>query len=84
MAFAVATHVALNHLGMEEMALRSPPPIVALGALLLLALLTRLVADVSDAYFLHLTVAALLWLIGAAIWLAFLGPHLLHRPKLDS
>lgn len=80
MAFAVATHVALNHLGLEELALRSPRPVVALGLLLLLALVTRFVADLTDAYFLHLTLAALLWLIGAAIWLAFLGPHFLRRP----
>jgi uncharacterized protein involved in response to NO len=84
MGFAVATHVALNHLGMEAMALRNPPAIIALGAFLLLAMITRLVADMSDAYFLHLTWAALFWLSGAAIWLGFLGPHLLRRKRRQT
>lgn len=84
MAFAVATHVALTHLGMEEQSLRSPRPIIAVGALLLLALVTRLGADLSDAYFLQLTWAAVFWLIAAALWLAFLGPHFLRRKHTDA
>jgi uncharacterized protein involved in response to NO len=78
MSFAVATHVALNHLDLEELALRSPRPVVALGVLLLLAVVIRFFADLTETYFLYLTIAALLWLVGAAIWLAFLCPHFLR------
>ena len=43
----------------------------------LLATLARVAADLSDTYFDHLGWAAGLWLVGSAVWLAFLGPKLL-------
>jgi hypothetical protein len=39
----------------------------------------RLAADASNTYFDHLAWAAGSWLIGSAVWLAFLGPQLLRR-----
>lgn len=78
LTFGVATHVALSHLDMQAQALGWPRPVALLGGFLLLAMLTRLVADFSDDYFLHLAAAALFWLIGSAIWLVFLGPRLLR------
>jgi uncharacterized protein involved in response to NO len=78
LAYGVATHVALSHLDMQAHALGRPRAVMMLGAFFLLAMLTRVVADFSDAYFLHLAVAASLWLIGSAIWLVFLGPRLLR------
>jgi uncharacterized protein involved in response to NO len=80
MAFGVATHVALSHLeGMEAQALGRPPAIVFMAVMLLIALLGRLAADASDSYFEHLGWASAWWLIGSAVWLAFLGPSLLRR-----
>lgn len=80
MAFGVATHVSLAHLGLEHLAAGRPPAVVALAVAVLLALLARLAADVSDTYFDHLAWAAATWLLGSAVWLAFLAPHLLRRP----
>lgn len=79
LAFAIATHVALAHLGLEQLALGRPPAVMALGIAFVLAMLTRLAADASQTYFAHLGWAAGAWIVGSVIWLAFLGPRLLGR-----
>jgi uncharacterized protein involved in response to NO len=76
MAFGVATHVTLGHLDLQQLALGRPRAIVAVAAFLFLALITRLAADISDTYFLHLGVAAVFWLAASAVWLKFIGPLL--------
>ena len=80
LAFGVATHVALAHLGLERLALGRPPAVVALAVAFLLAMLARVAADASHTYFAHLGWAAGTWIAGSAIWLAFLGPKLFARP----
>jgi uncharacterized protein involved in response to NO len=80
MAFGVATHVSLGHLGLEALALGRPPAVVALALGLTLALMGRVAADASDTYFDHLAWAAASWLLGTAIWLAFFLPKYLRRP----
>ena len=77
LGFNVATHVALSHLDLERLALGRPPAVAALGATVLLAMLARVAADLSDTYFDHIGWAAGLWLAGSVVWLAFLGPRLL-------
>jgi uncharacterized protein involved in response to NO len=77
MAFGVATHVTLSHLGLDELASGRPRALIVLGVSFLLALCARLAADASDTYFDHLGWAAALWIAGSAVWLAFLGPWLL-------
>jgi hypothetical protein len=79
MAFGVATHVALTHLDLHTLALGSPPAIAVLGVSIILAMLGRVVADWSATYFEHLGAAAAVWIIGSAVWLAFIGPKLLRR-----
>jgi hypothetical protein len=79
MAFAVATHVTLSHLDLEAAALGRPPAVIVLGAAFLLAMFARLAADISHTYFDHLGWAAAIWLIGSAVWLAFVGPKLWRR-----
>ncbi|MBI3770132.1 MAG: NnrS family protein [Deltaproteobacteria bacterium] len=78
MAFGVATHVALSHLGLDALAAGRPPAIVVLGVMLVLAMLARFAADLSHTYFDHLAWAAALWLTGSAVWLVFLAPKLLR------
>ena len=78
MAFGVATHVALSHLGLDALATGRPRAVVVLGACFLLALAARLAADMSNTYFDHLGWAAAVWIAGSAIWLAVLGPRLLR------
>jgi uncharacterized protein involved in response to NO len=80
LAFAVATHVALSHLGLTAVADGRPPAVVFLAVAFLLAMLARVAADWSQTYFIHLGWAAGAWLAGSAVWLAFLGPKLLRRP----
>lgn len=79
MAFGVATHVALSHLDMPDLALGNPRPVMVFGAAFLLALAARLAADMSHTYFDHLAWAAGLWITGSAVWIAFFGPRLLRR-----
>jgi len=79
LAFAIATHVALSHLGLEALALGPPRAVVALGVTFVLAMLARVAADASHTYFAHLGWAAGTWIAGSAIWLAFLGPRM-FRP----
>ena len=82
LAFAVATHVSLSHLeGLETLARGRPPAVVVLGASLGLALAARLAADFSHTYFDHLAWAAGCWIVGTAVWLAYLGPRLLRPPR---
>lgn len=78
LAFAVATHVSLSHLGLEQMALGRPPAVAVLGISFGLALAARLAADASGSYFEHLGWAAACWIVGSAGWLALLGPRLLR------
>lgn len=80
MVFGVATHVSLSHLGLETLALGRPPAVVGLAAGLMLALMARVAADMSDTYFGHLAWAAASWLVGSAIWLGFFLPKFLRRP----
>jgi uncharacterized protein involved in response to NO len=79
MGFGVATHVSLSHLDLTTLALGAPRAVAVLGGTVLLAMLARVAADVSDSYFQHLGWAAALWLVGSGAWLAFLGPKLLRR-----
>lgn len=79
MAFGVATHVSLSHLDLNEAALGRPRPVVVLAVAIALALLARLAADSSQTYFEHLASAALCWMVGSAVWLAWLAPRLLRR-----
>jgi uncharacterized protein involved in response to NO len=81
MAFGVATHVSLTHLGLEHLSAGRPPAVVALAIAFLLALGARLGADASDTYFEHLSWAAAAWLLGSAVWLAFLAPHFVRPPR---
>jgi uncharacterized protein involved in response to NO len=73
MAYGVASHVVLSHLGFEAEALGRPWAVVAAGTGLLLALCARLAADFSHTYFDHLAWAAGLWIAGTALWLVDAG-----------
>jgi uncharacterized protein involved in response to NO len=79
LAFAIATHVAFAHLGLEALALGRPPAVVVLAVTFVLAMLARVAADASHTYFAHLGWAAATWIAGSAVWLAFLGPRFLRR-----
>ncbi len=83
MAFGVATHVSLTHLGMERLSLGRPWPVVALAITFPLALLGRVAADASDSYFGHLGWAAAFWLVGTALWLLFFVPRFLRAENRD-
>jgi uncharacterized protein involved in response to NO len=79
LAFAIATHVSLSHLGLERLASGRPPAVAALAICFGLALGARVAADASHTYFDHLGWAAACWILGSAVWLGFLGPRLLRR-----
>jgi uncharacterized protein involved in response to NO len=77
MAYGVASHVLLSHLGFEAEAMGRPWAVVGAGAGLLLALCARLAADFSHTYFDHLGWAAGLWIAGTAIWLVDAGRRII-------
>ena len=79
MAFGVATHVSLGHLGLDHLSAGRPPAVIVLAIAFALALMARVAADASDAYFDYLSWAAAAWLIGSGIWLAFFTPYFLRR-----
>ena len=79
MGFGVATHVSLSHLNLEALATGRPAAVAILGATVVLAMLGRVAADLSNTYFDHLGWAAALWLVGSGVWLAFFAPKL-RRP----
>lgn len=80
MAFGVATHVSLGHLGLDHLSAGRPPAVLALAIGFLVALMARLAADASNTYFDHLSWAAAAWLTGSGVWLVFFAPHFLRRP----
>lgn len=79
MTFGVATHVSLSHIGSGEAALGSPRWVMALAVGIVLAMMARVAADMSETYFQHLGWAAALWMTSSAIWLACLAPRLARR-----
>ena len=75
--FTVSTRVILGHSGESHLFQRRLRWLVATLSLLILAMLTRVSADVFPAERnSHLVYAALLWLVAAAIWLFALGSRL--------
>jgi uncharacterized protein involved in response to NO len=78
LAFAVATHVTIAHLGLEALTQGRPPVLVVLGTTFVLAMLARFAADWSATYFAHIGWAAALWLLGSGVWLAAFAPRLLR------
>jgi uncharacterized protein involved in response to NO len=78
MAFAVASHVAYGHLGLEPLRDGRPAAVVLAGAGIVLAMLSRVAADWSALYFVHIGWAAAAWIAGTGAWLALLGPRLLR------
>ncbi len=80
LVFAVATHVSLSHLDLQDLASGRPTAVVILAISFGLALAARLAADFSHSYFDHLGWAAGCWLFGSAVWLVFIGRRLL-RPS---
>jgi uncharacterized protein involved in response to NO len=78
LVFGVASHVAMSHLKMEQLALGRPPAVIILGTAFIIALCARLAADVSHTYFTHLGWASAVWIVGSAVWLVFFGPKMLR------
>jgi uncharacterized protein involved in response to NO len=80
LAFAVAAHVTLGHGGYAREQDGRPWPVMAFGVLFASALLLRIAASASAAYFTWLGVAAALWTAGAAIWAVYLVPKMWRAP----
>lgn len=76
LVLAVGAHVALSHGGREAARDRTPWPVPVWATGIALALLARLAADWSNTYFDHLASAAIAWIAGSGVWLAFVAPAL--------
>lgn len=81
LAFCVATHVTAAHLDLPALRDGRSPVVGVLAVSMLLALSARVVADATQGYFAHLGAAALVWIIGTAVWLGALIPAWMRRPR---
>jgi uncharacterized protein involved in response to NO len=80
MALSVSVHVALAHGGAPEKLSRGSWPVWALGGLLAVALLLRLLVDLDPAHvYRWLGGAAAAFLIATACWAMAVAPRLLRR-----
>lgn len=69
-AFTVATRVVLGHSGYLDRLKTRPWFFIAMSALLFLAMVSRLAADLAPrARIIHLLGAAICWLIASLIWM---------------
>lgn len=80
MTFAVGCHVILAHGGFPHLVGGSPWQVATFALLTLLALATRVSADFVTSYFLHLGIAAGIWLVALVVWVAFLVPKAARLP----
>ncbi len=82
LAFAVAAHVVLGHTGGDAAQSGRPWPVLAYGALFVIAMGLRVTAlAVPRYYFGWLGVASALWLTAAIVWGLFLFPRLGRVPE---
>ncbi len=81
--FTVSTRVVLGHSGHADLFQRRLPFLVGALGLLVLAMLTRVSAEIfPSGRNRHLVYAALVWLIAAGLWAWALGPKLfLHEEE---
>lgn len=85
MTFAVATKVIFAHAGLEEAFHRPLIPMWILGLLVFAALGLRVLADfLPSLYFPLLTAAAASWILGALVWLSFVGMALLRPARVPG
>ncbi|HWP66149.1 MAG TPA: NnrS family protein, partial [Candidatus Limnocylindria bacterium] len=81
LAFSVATHVTASHLELPVLRDGRSPVVAVVAVTMLLALSTRVVADATSGYFLHLGAAAFVWIAGSVVWLVALLPAWLRPPE---
>ncbi|MGH7895735.1 MAG: NnrS family protein [Candidatus Binatia bacterium] len=84
LAFAVATHVTASHLPVPVNVRDGRSVLVAIvGGTMLVAMLGRLTADAMHTYFEHLAAAALLFMAGSGVWVAWLGRYWAQRERAE-
>jgi hypothetical protein len=75
LALSVATHVTASHCGGLDRIRDSRATIVRVVAGgVTVAMIGRLAADATTTYFEHLAIAATVWILATALWLARLAP----------
>jgi uncharacterized protein involved in response to NO len=85
LVFAVSFHVVFLHTGREAQAHRWPRPVIAVGALTLLAAGARALAEhLPNHYFGALALASSLWLAGAVVWGVTLVVMVVRRAQPGS
>jgi uncharacterized protein involved in response to NO len=81
-AFAISSHVTLLHTGHAALADRRPVLVALAGGTMLAAALVRIGAEnAGHDYVFVITLAAVLWLVSAVAWAAFLAPRLFARSR---
>ncbi|MFN0149983.1 MAG: NnrS family protein [bacterium] len=79
MTFAIGTMVVLSHAGESSVLRGRLPALRVVGIATAVALIVRLIAETQlDHYFAWLGAASTLWLLGAAVWIAYITPRLLR------
>jgi uncharacterized protein involved in response to NO len=82
LALATSVHVTVSHTGRSWLADRRPWPVAVAALLIVAAACLRAEIDRTGArYFDALTLAAVLWILGVAVWAGFLVPMLARAPR---
>ncbi len=85
LAFSISSHVIAIHGGRTDLTFRKPWQVWGFGALFLVAMLTRVTADLfSESYWVHIGGAAGVWILALMFWGAFLLPNLRPNPTREQ
>jgi uncharacterized protein involved in response to NO len=85
LAFAVSTQVTLGHRGYSDVMVGKPWQVPAIGSLMIAASAARFAMDFDPArFFLWMAVAAFFFLLGSAVWLAFVLPKMIVSPLAEN
>ncbi len=74
LAFTVATHVTAAHLELPDVRDGRAPVVGVVAGAVLAAMVGRVVADLTETYFEHLTWAGAVWIAGTSVWMLGLAP----------
>ena len=77
LVFSISSHVIAVHGGRTYLTVQKPWQVWSFGGLFLLAMLTRVTADLFlESYWAHIGGAAGVWILALVFWMSFLFPNL--------
>ncbi len=85
LALSISSHVIAIHSGRTDLTVQKPWQVWGFGALFLVAMLTRVTADLfPESYWVHIGGAAGAWILALTFWVAFLLPNFQPDPAQEG